>query len=811
MRTLLTGSLFALALLVAACGGGGGSSMVPNAGGSNGGTQGQNTTKMPIALYVPPANKQSSSRKPFYISSGTQSFGVLAVLATSTESPNPVNMQIFPVATPSPCAVASAGGYECTLTVVAPVGNDIFYIGAFATASPNANAVPLSEFETGQITVGGTPNPNATPLSFTLNGVVYRVVISVPSPDPGNTPNTQVFPAGTPSASWPLGITAYDSSGNAIASDPTIVFADPIVVTVSPADGAIGLILTSQCSSNSSSARKRMTSFSGGSPSVSIDCAADLNNVQFGYTGLTTPDPNDHIVDTFTISTATQMVSPAPSPANVVLSSTRLTWPLGPSDSSVDVGQLVRSASGQLVYIATDGDGGSYIGAFDPSTQTVVSSGTFNANLGNPGAFALDSSGTVWLADTDYGTLDCWPSVANAASGAAPVATIAPVTSSPDGDYLDVTSVAVDAANNIWYVGYDSDDCADACGARHRNHVAIIPSEDPGYSYAGFFPATACTASVNTSPIANAFLNGDYYDYEPFVAPLNSGSGDGILVNSYAGYGAYVVTTTSGNVTPSTSQLNSEASGYGAAVDGAGTAYAAFSVYTAADIESMPATPGSNLNTLLDLPPTSGSFPSPEPWGIDAFSPTGGAADRLDYAEQDYQALGLVESVPASPMPLLAPIPSGDDALWAVHSAKGGEYMLYLDDSGNLDLARVIPTTTWSVPDTQFETACGYAEGLLGIVERGDRGPFTVTYSPAPEVNATLPPSDHNYFTEFSSVPSSQTVQVQDAGGRTETYPISFVTIPVECGVAHRPFYTRPRPKPRMARSHKSKVGIGAS
>ena len=808
MRTLLTGSLFALALLVAACGGGGGSSMVPNAG-SNGGTKGQNTTKMPIALYVPPANKQAASRKPFYISSSTQSFGVLAVPVTSTESPNPINMQIFPYSTPSPCAVASAGGYECTLTVVAPVGNDIFYIGAFATASPNANAVPLSEFETGQITVGGSPNPNATPLSFTLNGVVYRVVVSVASPDPGNTPNTQVFPAGTPSSSWPLGITAYDSSGNAIASDPTIAFADPIVVTVSPADGAIGLVLNSQCSSPTLQARKRMDYFTGGSTSVSIACAADLDNVQFGYTGLTTPDANDHVVDTFTISTATQMVSPAPSPANVVLSSNELTWPLGPNDSDLYSGQLVRSASGQLVYLATDGDGGNYVGAFDPSTQTVVNSGELNANVNYPAAFALDSSGTFWLADSADGVLDCWPSVASAASGAAATAgQITPYT--PGGNAVSVLSVSVDAADNIWYIGYDTGGCGEDCGARPRRPY-IIPSTDPGYSYVGYIPATPCTATLDEStPTATAFLSGDYYDDYPNIAPLNSGSGDGVFINSSnESTGAYVVTTTSGTVNPVMSQLGGgETWGVGAAVDGAGTAYATFETASAADIENMP-TSGVAFNTLLGLPPTSGSFPSPEPISLDAFSPTGAAADRLVYADLDYSALGLVESVPASPMPLLAPIGSADAALWATHSAKGGEYMLYLDDSGNLDLARVIPTTTWSVPDTQFETACGYAEGLLGIIERGDRGPFTVTFSPAAESSTVFPDADYNYFAEFSSVPGSQSVQVQDPGGRTETYPISFVTIPIECGVAHRPFYTRPRPKPRISRAHRAKVGIG--
>ena len=798
MRTLLTGSLFALALLVAACGGGGGSGMLPSAGGSVGITQGQ-TTKMPIELYVPAPSKQSSSRKPFYISSGTQSFGVLAVPVTSTESPNPINMQIFPVATPSPCAVASGGGYECTLTVVAPVGNDIFYIGAFATSNPNANAVPLSEFETGQITVGGNPNPNATPLSFTLNGVVYQVAITVPSPDPGNTPNTQIFPAGTPSASWPLGITAYDSSGNPVASDPTNVFVSPIVVTVSPNDGAVGLVLDSQCGSNSASARKRMVSFSGGSGSVSIACAADLNNVQFGYTGLTTPDPSDHVVDKFTISTATQMASPAPSPANVVLSSNVLSWPLGPNDQQIYSGQIEGNASGALVYIASDANGGNYVGTFDPSTQTVVNGGVLNGIVEYPGAFALDSSGTFWLADTYYGVLDCWPSVASAASGAAPtVSTIEPQT--PGGNEISVESVAVDASNNIWYTGYDSgqsEGCDGECEVAHRRPY-VIPSTAPSYTYAGYIPATACTASVNTSPFASAYLAADYDDQYPFVAPLNSASGNGIFVNSSnQGVGAYVVTTSSGNVNAVMSQLGGGGTqGVGAAVDGAGTAYAAFTTGSTADIESMPSI-GSAFTALLGLPPYPSGSPDPGVFSIDAFSPTGGAADRIDYADNEYEALGLVESVPASPMPLLAPLPSAADALWATHSSKGGEYVLYLDSSGNLDLARVIPTTTWSVPNLQFESACGEVAGMLGIVERGDRGPFAVTYSPAPVSNTLLAGTDHDYLTQFSGA-SSISVQIVDAGGRTETYPISTFTVPVECGITHRPLHRDPRVRPHF-------------
>ncbi|MGD0968787.1 MAG: hypothetical protein ABR949_10905 [Candidatus Aquilonibacter sp.] len=788
LRIRLAFALFALAMFAAACGGGGKSGMLPNAGNSGGGTvpSSTKTTNAVIVLKIP-APGQQVSRRPFYVSSGTESLGALVVSATSTETPSPTNLTIFPVATPSPCAAASGGGYTCTLTVTAPIGVDNFFVGAFATASPNANAVPLSEYIALNITVSASPAPNATPLTFTLDGVVYKVVLSVPSPDPSNTPDTQVFPAGVAVAAQPLGVTAYDASNTPILTNITDTFADPIVIAASPAADGIALSINGA------------TCSSGGGATVSIDCAADLNHVQFAYDGTPRPDANDHIIDTFTISTTTQQVNPTPSPAHVVLSSNALSWQLGPNDSELYQGQLTLNSTGQFVYMATDGDGGNYVGTFDPSTQTVINNGTLN-EVSYPENFALDSSGTFWLADSGYGDLDCWPSVQSAASSTPPPQTIYPQT--PGGDTIFVTAVAVDAANNVWYVGYDTDSCDEECEARHRYQAESIPSTDPGFSYAGFFPAAAC-GSVNALQTASAFLTDDQNDDYPFVAPLNSGSGNGIFVASYIanseGNGAYVITTSSSNVNPVTSQLNGgAASGMGAAVDGAGTAYAAFYDGSTADIETV-STSGSAFNTLLGLPSTSGSPTPPVPIGLNVFSPTGGAADRIDYADQTFDTLGLVESVPASPMPLLAPLPNGAYPLWATHSSKGGEYVLGVDSSGNLDVARVIPTTTWSVPAAQFTSACSQVEGLLGIVERGDRGPFTVTYNAPTTLNTPLPGTDHDYLAEFSSA-SSLTATVQDAGGRTETYPISIVTIPTECGIAHRPLHRGPRVRARIVR-----------
>jgi hypothetical protein len=133
----------------------------------------------------------------------------------------------------------------------------------------------------------------------------------------------------------------------------------------------------------------------------------------------------------------------------------------------------------------------------------------------------------------------------------------------------------------------------------------------------------------------------------------------------------------------------------------------------------------------------------------------------------------------------------------------GGEYMLYLDNSGNLDLARVIPTTTWSVPTAQLGAlGCNNSYFLLSIVERGNSGaPFNVSYaSPSPvESSAPLPGSSHNYYVESGG---GFTAVITDSGGRTESYPIAVSSYPEEqCGVAHRPLH-RGRPP---ARTHSSR------
>jgi hypothetical protein len=752
MRISVPGLAFALVVLAAACAGGG-QSVVPAANPGAGNGPSGASTHARMVLYVPPAARQSA-RKPFYISSATQSFGVLAVPVSSSETPTPSNLQIFPVATPSPCAVASGGGYSCTLNVTAPVGTDIFYIGAFASPSPGPNAIPLSEFASGAVTVSLSPAPGATPLSFTLNGVVYSVAITVPSPDVGNTPNTQILPAGTPSATWPLGITAYDSAGNVIATDPTNVFVDPIAITLSPAGAGVSLSTSgATCSSGSASA-------------VTISCAGDLSHVQFSYNGMTSPDPNDHVTDTFTIVNATQVASPSPSPATIKLASNVVTWPITTSGNVTYQSYLLRIASGALLY-ASYGPSGNIIGTFDPSTNTVSPPATI-AGISEVTGIAVNAAGNVWIADSQL-SINCFTSVASAESGTSPVFATPVQPLAPSEDTLDIFSIAIDNAGNLWYVGSDT-------GSYQ--------------TYAGYFSAASCT-SPGTNPVAQYTLTGDSYD-------LFGGNNLGVLANaSGIAYnanrsdgptaGLYIANTADvpGTVGPFAPVLPGVTYGGGVGVDGNGAKYAAYlsDGNGTADIEiAQPL--GTSMSTLVALPPTAtGVYPYPDPEFVGVFSPSGAAADRLEYTDSDFEALGLVENVAASPLPILVGIPNAVEIWQPAYNAHGGEYVLYLDAGSNLNLARVIPTTTWAAPQVNLPSSCN-GEGLLTVLERGDSGPFTVSATGG-VTSTALPGADHDYWLEFGGA-TSTTVTVA-AGGRSENYTFAAPIFDApNCDLAHR-------------------------
>ena len=759
MRFRLAWALFGLGVFIAACGGGGKSGIVPGVGSGPGGNNAPTNAKTrhaSISLYVPPPAKQANSRKPFYISSNTQAFGVVVIPYPSTiPSPLPTtNLQLFPVTTPSPCAAAGGGGETCNLTVTAPVGTDLFIVAAFATAAPSGNTTPLSMDVSGPVTVSLSPSPDATPISFTLNGVVYSVNVNVASPDPGNTPNTQVFTVGVPTSA-PVTIVANDATGAQVMSDPTAPYFAPIVIQASPAGEGLTLSLTSTSSCGSGIQNSGAT--------ATIACAGDLNSLQVNYNGEATPDPNDHLVDAFVVA-ATAQPNPTPSPANFVLASNMLAYQLATNLGYIYNAYLQRTSSGQFVYIA---EGSTWnIGTFSPSTATAgaLSQLTTASDIIS---VAQGPGGAIWV--DDNGPIDCY----NSSGGAAVVSGIYPVVAG-NGDAIYPVAITIDSANNLWYVGYDN---------------VSTPQ-----MYAGYFNVSTGCANPNPNPPVEQFtLSGDTADYWASLTSL-PGGGAAMATSYYYGFGVYTMTTSSPSTISIVPPALGSAEGYGIAADAAGTVYAGFSSGTS-DVETL-ASGASSLNTLLDLAPVpAGSgVPNPEPSGLNVFSPSGGAADRAEYTDRDYSALGLIESVPASPMPILVSLPNSADPFQAAYSTKGGEYILDMDANENLNIVRVMPTTTWSVPNLALNSACG-STALLTILERGDSGPFTLTFpGNAGTVTATqLPGADHDFYLSVPGTAASFTAMVTDAHGRSESFNVTSTPSTVTCGLAHRRLKTHPR------------------
>jgi hypothetical protein len=738
MRLSYASVLFALAVLLVACGGGGGASALvpPHSLPTNAGTS--RSAQAAIRLYVPPASAQNpASKHRLYITASTQSFEVWALPAQQT--PSPATGQIFPVATPSPCAAASGGGLSCSLVVTAPIGTDAFYVAAYATANPSANAVPLSMFGPATVTVGASPNPSASPLSFSLDAVPASIAIAVASPDPGNTPNTQVFTIGAANSA-PLAIAIKDASGNTILPDPTTQFASPILISVSPANAGIGLVLNSACSgAPAGSVRRRAGAALGPASSiVQLTCAADVGNVSVSYDGSIDVDSSHTILDAATISATAPFVSPAPSPGYIALQSGMMSTPIPlPAGFSAFSEALVPTGN-TFAYVISDNSSATYIGTYNPSTNS-ASTPQALAGVTYGTSPVVASDGSFYLFDFANTSIDCWSSIANAMNPqtTGPAQIISVPTPLPN-DSLTIKALAADGADNIWYAASDS---------------------NLGDTYAGSFPAGNCAQPASVA--MPALLTGDTYDYSSLLIGLANGVAYGTQSN-----GVYIVTG-AGAVTHIAALAGTTSQTGGIASDGAANIYADYHGGTVADIENV-----TRDTTIADAYPTTPvNGATPMPGILAAFPTTASAADRLAYGDNSFDIMGLLSNITSTPSLVLASVPNGGPFSGMAYAQNGIAYGLYTTPFFGAMIAAPLVTNTWNVPVTTVTIPCG-GNGVATIVERGDSGPFTWTVPSGVSVTP-FPGDDHAVLVSLPALGTGYPVTITDRNGRTRSFTLT--------------------------------------
>jgi hypothetical protein len=722
MRLRLFGVVLFFGASLAACGGGGHSGgllPVAQSSPSPSSSAQSGSRRVALLLKIPPASQQSRARRPYYVSPNTQSIA-FAVVPNGSGTPTTSELQVFPVTTPSPCATISAGGESCSFTVSAPYGNDVFYVATFAVPSPNPSTTPLASFVSGSITISASPSASATPLAFTLNGIVTSVAITVASPDPNNTPNTQVIPIGTAAAPIPLAITPYDASGSAILAD---AFLAPITISASPASDGVGLTMSPAptCTGSSGNASP--------SPSITIACAADLANVYVNYNGTTVADSSDHAIDTFVVQ-----AEPSSSPATIVLSSNVVTWTPNPSNTYPQ--GYLQALSGNVVayMLANSSTLGALYGTLSIGTGTLSASTLLNGIT--PTGFYTMSDGSIWVADNANDQLACFTAGSSTATATYNLSS-----------YVNgVDDVTYDGAN-IWVTGYYNAD-------GNQNYAMYVP-----------ISGTCAGGSVNLIE-----LNGDSYaDQHLLVAPRSAGT---VFIDGIGDGGAWIATT-SGATMINTLFSPGSAFGGGVGVDGTGEGYFAFNTDPGAGI--YPVASGASTLTATSLV----ALPSIHFGGLAAFGPNSGAADRLAFADTTYNTLGTVEGPnSASPMPILTSVGNAEftDGQNVAISSKGAHVTVFESQSDDdiPTIARAIFTTTWSVPVITL----GGQNNVLSIDERGDSGPFTVTTvgtAPSCYGGATqIPNIDHDFIiSNTGDTTCSVTLKITDKNGRSQTVAVA--------------------------------------
>lgn len=662
-----------------------------------------------VAFTITVPAKTTSARSPKYVSASTQSVSIV-----ETDGTAPALPAVVQNTTPgSPNCTTASGATSCTITVNANVGADSFTVKTYDAANATGNLLSSGTVQ-GTVVSGAA---NSFPL--TLGGTVASFTLAA----------TDAYPQ--VNGTTTLTAIAKDAGGNTIVG----TYDSPIALTSSASGGTL-----SQASFASSSDKSTLTLSASQTSSFTISGSVN------GKTGSLTINPSSGVVY----------------------------YNVGSGSNDATGFHIIAGNDGKLYYTTLGlltcansgfcyGNSGA-LGQFDPAT------GNFNEipfPTDEPVAPYQTSDGTVWVSLSSETVNANGSTTTNGFVGRvsggfsqANLSTVALPTPAPfDGDSRP-RSFALGPDGNLYLTGNTDHKLykIPVSNPSTSSITAIVLPTSTAPPNAAWQGAQAGEAQgITTGADGNLYL-ANFAFTAPNVLQYNTTSGAFTAFDPPGGQGPeprYIVTGSDGNLYQSFGGVCTVAPCNGGlnAMTTAGT----FTQIATPDAYSEPddLAAGTGFVAFVDL--GQGGF------GTYNFT----SKEVRDYpitpmAANNFQCC----SVSTAPDGITV---GSDGSLW---------YITYgtVTKGGPLAIAHVVMTSNWSVwPSQQLNlNGTGTANAqLVGIMESGDSGPFTVTSSDS--TVATLQPitgESHNYHL-VGIGPGTCTVTITDKNGRSESIAVT--------------------------------------
>ena len=216
MKALVHASLAVLILAFTGCSGGMKASPPAQTGASSTNSTSSSLVRSTVTIRVP-ATSSAQAIRPKYVSPSTLGVAITVYGVLATAPPGPTAVADLSSTSPL-CTNNPDGSRNCTVSVLAPIGNDNFIVTTYDNV-PAGNAPQGSILSTTTlqfVILAGQTNT----VSLTLNGVPSRVVLSPPGfLVPPSQTNTFTF-----------NVNAKDADGNYIVGPGT--YTNPIALSV---------------------------------------------------------------------------------------------------------------------------------------------------------------------------------------------------------------------------------------------------------------------------------------------------------------------------------------------------------------------------------------------------------------------------------------------------------------------------------------------------------------------------------------------------------------------------------------------------